>query len=133
MTPQILFDDFVPGSLMGQHEEVFDASLCQAWRAIFSLPDSAEPHPGELSSLALALAMRAYLSVVSPRPPGNVHARQQFQMHAMPHIGETITTRVVCAHKEIRRERRYVNIQVQAAGQGQRALYAGEMSLIWAA
>ncbi len=133
MTPQILFDDFVPGSLMGQHEEVFDVSLCQAWRAIFSLPDNAEPHPGELSSLALALAMRAYLSVVAPRPPGNVHARQQFQMHAMPHIGETITTRVVCAHKEIRRERRYVNIQVQASGHGQRALYAGEMSLIWAA
>jgi hypothetical protein len=26
-----------------------------------------------------------------------------------------------------------VNIQVQASGHGQRALYAGEMSLIWAA
>lgn len=133
MRERILFDDFQPGTLMGQHEEVFDAALCQAWRNIFGLPDSAQPHPGEMPSLALALAMRAYLSVVSPRPPGNVHARQQFQMHALPEVGEVMRTTVRCAHKEIRRERRYVDIQVQATGRDARALYSGEMSLIWAA
>ena len=133
MRGRILFDDFQPGAVMGQHVDVLDDSLHQAWRDIFGLPPGAQPHPGALPSLALAWAMRAYLSVVTPRPPGNVHARQQFQMHALPEVGETIATTVTCVRKEIRRERRYVDIQVAATGRAQRPLFSGEMSLIWAA
>lgn len=133
MKPILLFDHFQANTLMGQHVEVFEASLAHAWRTVFGLPESAQPYPGELSSLALAMAMRAYLAVVSPRPPGNVHARQQFQMHTLPEIGETITTQVVCVRKEIRRERRYVDLQVDACGRAARPLFTGEMRLIWAA
>lgn len=133
MRERILFDDFQPGTVMGQHVDVLDDALYQAWRDIFGLPPSAQPHAGALPSLALAWAMRAYLAVVTPRPPGNVHARQQFHMQALPEVGETIATTVSCVRKEIRRERRYVDIQVAATGRAQRALFSGEMSLIWAA
>jgi hypothetical protein len=133
MKQPLLFDHFQANTLMGQHVEVFEPSFARAWRTIFDLPDSTQPYPGELSSLALAMAMRAYLTVVSPRPPGNVHARQQFQMHSLPDIGETVTTQVVCVGKEIRRERRYVDLQVQASGRAARPLFTGEMRLIWAA
>ena len=133
MKQALLFDHFQANTLMGQHVEVFEASHLRTWRTVFGLPESVVPYPGELSSMALAMAMRAYLTVVSPRPPGNVHARQQFQMQGLPEIGETITTQVVCLGKEIRRERRYVDLQVHASGRASRPLFMGEMRLIWAA
>lgn len=133
MSSPMLFDDFQPGQALGDHQEVFDQSLAASWRSLFGLAPGRSPHPGELPSLAVALAMRAYLSVVSPRPPGNVHARQQFQMLAMPEVDETIVTSVICVGKEYRRERRYVDIQVEGRGRDARPLFVGEMSLIWAA
>jgi acyl dehydratase len=54
-------------------------------------------------------------------------------MQTLPEIGETITTQVVCVRKEIRRERRYVDLQVHACGRAARPLFTGEMRLIWAA
>lgn len=133
MSSPILFHDFQPVQALGEHQEVFDQALAASWRSLFGWAPGRSPHPGELPSLALALAMRAYLSVVSPRPPGNVHVRQQFQMLAMPEVNETIVTSVTCVHKEYRRERCYVDIQVEGRGRDARPLFVGEMSLIWAA
>ena len=83
--------------------------------------------------MAVVAMMRAYLHVVAPRPPGNVHARQQLQMHALPRLGESMRIAVTCAGKELRRERRYVDLRVRATGEGGRALFEGLLSLIWAA
>jgi len=71
--------------------------------------------------------------VTSPRPPGNVHARQRLQFDSLPRQGETVSTRVWCAGKEIKRERRYVDIGVRAAGERERPLFEGRLTLVWAA
>ena len=134
----IRFDDFRPGTVMGEKTEVMDAALVQGWQRIFGAgaADGASPGPADgaqAASLAVVLMMRAYLGVVTPRPPGNVHARQQFTLAALPRVGEPVRSVVSCVAKELRRERRYVDLLVQGSGDGGRPLYSGRLSLIWAA
>ena len=133
-TDPILFDDFQPGVLMGEYEEVYDAQQARRWQSIFgsTAQEGANAAP-EAASMAVVAMMRAYLHVVAPRPPGNVHARQQLQMHALPRLDESMRIAVTCAGKELRRERRYVDLQARATGEGGRALFEGLLSLIWAA
>ena len=130
----ILFEDFEPGALIGERVEVYDVQQAQRWQAIFG-SGAADGANGtaEQASMAVVAMMRAYLHVVTPRPPGNVHARQKLTMHGLPQAGEAIRVVVRCAGKEMRRERRYVDLQVQATGEGGRALFDGLISLIWAA
>lgn len=130
----ILFDDFRPGVPMGEYEEVYDAQQAGRWQTIFGSTAQEDANAAsEAASMAVVAMMRAFLHVVSPRPPGNVHARQQLQMHALPRLGETMRIAVTCAGKEVRRERRYVDLGVRATGDGSRALFEGCISLIWAA
>jgi len=115
---------------MGTYVDIYDQVMSDRWRSIYlGASDSA----AEQASIALVLAMRALLSVVSPRPPGNVHARQKMISHGLPVIGETIQSEVTCVRKEIKRERRYVDFSVKGVGANNRPLFEAEMSLIWAA
>ena len=133
-TAPVLFEDFQPGALMGECVQVYDADQARRWQAIFgSQPEDGADGPVEGVCMAVVNMMRAYLDVVAPRPPGNVHARQKLQMHGVPVQGEPMRVTVVCARKEMRRERRYVELQVSGAGEGGRKLFDGLITLIWAA
>ena len=130
----ILFDDFVPGALMGERVETYDAGQARRWQAIFGDgPQDGANGAAEGASMAVVNMMRAYLNVVAPRPPGNVHARQQLRLHSVPCCGEAIRVSVHCVRKEMRRERRYVDLQVQGVGRAGRVLFDGVIGLIWAA
>lgn len=130
----ILFKDLQPGVLMGERVEVYDTEQARRWQAIFgNQPEEGAQGAAEGASMTVVNMMRAFLHVVAPRPPGNVHARQQLRMRALPQCGEAIRVTVHCAHKEMRRERRYVDLQVRGTGAGGRALFDGVISLIWAA
>ena len=131
MSEPILWQHFEPGAAMGEITQVFDASLSLAWEGIFGAGDSGRP--AEAASIAVAMMMRGYLGVVTPRPAGNVHARQRFTLQALPKQGEAIRTVVTCVGKEIKRERRYVDLDVRGTGNDGRAIYHGVLSLIWAA
>ena len=48
--------------------------------------------------------MRAYLNVVTPRPPGNIHARQVLAVQALPQAGELVRSSIRCLGKEMRRD-----------------------------
>ena len=87
----------------------------------------------EGASLAVVMMMRTYLNVVAPRPPGNVHARQRFSLESTPRQGEAIRTVIACVERELKRERRYVELQAWGTGEGGRSIYTGRMTLIWAA
>jgi hypothetical protein len=133
-TAPILFEDFQPGALMGECVQVYDAGQARRWQAIFgSQPEDGADGPVEGACMAVVNMMRAYLDVVAPRPPGNVHAKQKLRMHGVPVQGESMRVTVVCAGKEMRRERRYVELQVSGAGEGGRKLFDGLITLIWAA
>lgn len=132
MSAPILFDDFMPGTRMGETLLVYQSGLADQWEQIFGAPSGDADRAAEGASIATVMMMRAYMAVVTPRPPGNVHARQQIVLDGVPRLNETVRTQVSCAAKEIRRDRRYVELQVNATGDGGRAIYRGRMTLIWA-
>lgn len=125
----ITYDDFTPGAVMGRSEALLDAAKLEAWRALFAEDDlgGVMPH-----GMVAVLAMRAYAEVVQPRPPGNVHAAQHFDLFRLPRLGETLTTTITCIAKEIRRDRRRVTLQMDCAGE-QGPAFRGLMTVLWAA
>lgn len=130
----ILFDDFVPGATLGEIALPFQPELATAWQRIFGdQPAQGAGGAAEGASMAVVMMMRAYLGVVTPRPPGNVHARQQLHLSGTPRVGEVIRTEMRCVGKEMRRERRYVELQAVGTGDGRRPLFDGRLTLIWAA
>jgi hypothetical protein len=117
---------------MGETHMVYRAELASQWERIFGAPSGDADRAAEAASIATVMMMRAYMAVVSPRPPGNMHARQQIVLDGVPRLNEEVRTEVSCAAKEIRRDRRYVELLVDATGDGGRAIYRGRMTLIWA-
>jgi hypothetical protein len=124
----MLFEDFVPGTEIGTHVATYDQAMVGHWRSIFG---QSQPPDAENAGIAIALMMRSYMGV-TPRPPGNVHARQGLRVTSLPHPGEQVRTVVSCAGKEIKRERRYVEFSVRASGARERPLYDGRLTLVWA-
>jgi hypothetical protein len=131
MSQPILWNDFQPGAGLGEITQVFEPALSRAWQGIFGAEGAGTAAEG--ASIAVALMMRGYLAVVTPRPPGNVHARQRFTLEAAPVQGEAIRTVVSCLGKELKRERRYLDLGVRGTGTGGRPIYSGVLTLIWAA
>lgn len=126
------YDDFVPGHVLGEATETLESAMTRGWQAIFGAHGTAgEGAAAEGASLALVLMMRAYCNAVAPRPPGNVHARQRFALAALPRSGEVVRTVVRCVGKEIRRERRYIELETAGTGEHGRALFTGTMTLVW--
>ncbi len=127
----ITYDTFSPGTLLGEWEETLDSSLPLSWIQLFgTAPVDA---PAQQAGLAVILMIRAYLNVVTPRPPGNVHAKQVFTLERLPKPGDTVCSHIRCLSKEIRRERRYVELGAIGTGDDGHTIYTGRMSLIWAA
>ena len=134
MSGPIRFDDFVPGRDMGATEVTYSDDLARRWQRIFgSATDGGAGGAAEAAGMAVVTMMRGYLNVITPRPPGNVHARQQLTVHALPRAGEVIRTTMSCVGKELRRERRYVELQASGTGDAGRPIYTGRLTLIWAA
>lgn len=134
MNKPVLYADLMPNVLMGQHIDVFDKNMSEKWQAIFNATsDNDQSDAAQRASMALVLAMRAMLTVVAPRPPGNVHARQKITTYELPRLNETIHSKVTCLNKEIKRDRRYVDFEVIGQSADGRKIYEAQMSLIWAA
>ena len=134
MSRAILFDDFVPGAVLGAATQVCEPALAECWQRIYgSDPALGANGAAEAASLAVVMMMRAYFEVVTPRPPGNIHARQRLTLDGLPRAGESIRTVVSCRARELRRERRHVELALDGRGDGGRAIYRGIITLIWAA
>jgi hypothetical protein len=134
MSEIFTFDKFQPGTVLGETVVTFDAVLAQGWQRIFGdAPQDGANDAAEGAGLAVVMMMRAYLGVVTPRPPGNVHSRQRLAMQGVPRQGEAIRTVMRCESKELKRERRYVELRATGTGDGGRPIYDGLLTLIWAA
>jgi acyl dehydratase len=125
----ITYDSFTPGQVMGTREMVLDAAALEAWRELFPQDDlgGAMPH-----GMAAAISMRAYAEILQPRPPGNVHAAQHFELLRLPRQGERLTTAISCLEKERRKGRSWVTLGMETTGPEGPA-FRGRMAVIWAA
>lgn len=127
------FESFEPGVVLGQRVEVYDETKALLWRQIFAQEEPGAGSAAEAASLALSNMMRAYLTVVAPRPPGNIHAKQTFRLHSPPRHGEALDVTVSCAGKEVRRGRNYLELKIDGVGAGKRPVFEGLATIIWAA
>lgn len=129
--PVLLFDAFSPDRIMGRASERLNESMMTMWKELYPCEVDQRGHaPAGLSTL---LIMRAYMQVLTPRPPGNIHVRQKVEIAALPRLGEEVATEIRCVGKELRRERRYVDLETRSTGERGRELFTGAMTLIWAA
>ncbi len=124
----LTYDDFEPGSSLGQATFTLDEVALDRWRRLFPADDrqGVMPH-----GMLAVLSMRAFFKVVPDRPPGNIHAAQRFDLARLPRSGETLTTRVFCVAKEIRRERKRVTFGTETLGPHGPA-FTSRMTILWA-
>ena len=126
------FDGFEPDALLGEHRLLLTAELLAQWRALFPEDSTGNVAP---RGMAAILSSRAYCAVVAPRPPGNVHGAQRFEIRRMPSVGETVLTRISCASKRLKDGRRWVQFRMVgmvASGDGT-PCFEGLMTVLWAA
>ncbi len=126
----IAFDSLQPGSEIGRSEIRVDAELADAWFEIFPDGRDADLLP---AGMTMALVMRAYMAVVSPHPPGNIHARQRLRLGSPLRRGDVVQTIVICRSKQMRRDRRWVTFAVESRSDGDILVCEGEMTVVWAA
>lgn len=127
----ILFDDFKPGHILGEVRETVSLSQMKAWRSLYDL-EPAQPDTVPLG-LATVLMMRAYLTAVAPRPPGNLHAQQSMRVFRRIALDEIVVTRIACQAKELRGLRRKVDLLATGASEDGRPIFTGLITLFWAA
>jgi acyl dehydratase len=125
-----LFDTLRVGALLGERELLLSEELLERWRGLF--PD--EVTDGRMpAGMAAVATMRAYSEVVAPRPPGNVHGSQQFELLRRPQAGERLRTTVACIGKELKRDHRWVHFATETTREDGGACFRGRMTILWAA
>jgi hypothetical protein len=77
--------------------------------------------------------MRAFTALMQDRPPGNIHAGQKFWLARLPRLNDRLSTRLSCAGKEFKNNRRWVTFATETADSAGRPLFRGEMTAIWVA
>lgn len=123
------FQTFEPGTLIGTREYVFDSDALADWLKLFPEDANGDVMP---PGMMAAITMRAYSDALKPRPPGNVHGSQRFEIRRLPRIGATLVTDLVCEAKELKKERRWVHLKTFTRWAGEPA-FEGRMSILWAA
>jgi len=131
MSDVFTFDKFQPGATLGTSSETLTPALLAEWTALYPWD---QPADGDAPlGMTSVLMMRAYLKIVTPRPPGNVHGSQRFTVGAPPRVGETVDSTVRCLAKTMKGERRFVDLELIATGAHGRPLFTGVMTMLWAA
>ncbi|MPZ58908.1 MAG: hypothetical protein GEU91_20940 [Rhizobiales bacterium] len=124
------FDVLQAGSLLGEHRFVFDEAALGEWTTLF--PEDAGCPVMPPAMLAMVV-MRAFISIMRDRPPGNVHAGQQFELLRLPVLNERLVTRLRCQSKDLRNGRRWVTFNSETSDDGGELRFSGVMTTLWAA
>lgn len=125
------FDRFEAGQPLGAFELTVDDTMLALWEKLYgNRPGDADRLPAAFAPLIL---MRALLSVVAPRPPGNLHVGQTCDIRAMPRAHQPFVAAVECRAKTLRKERRVVDflVSVRSTDDGT-PLLSGTSTIFWA-
>lgn len=126
------FADFEPGARLGVIVLATDAERRALWNQVYgrSVGPAGSSVP---QGLIVALMMDAYVKVIQPRPPGNVHAMQSLSFTGQQVAwGAPLHFDFFVGGKEMKRERRWVTFRVAARTETD-AVMSGEIRAIWAA
>ncbi|MEW5420897.1 hypothetical protein [Amorphus sp. 3PC139-8] len=126
------FADFQPGMALGTIDLALDADRRAHWNEVYgeSVGAAGAMVP---QGLAVALMMDAYVKVIQPRPPGNVHAMQTLSFTGTDAAwGDLMHFDFNVGGKEMKRERRWVTFSVTGRTDAD-IILTGEIRAIWAA
>jgi hypothetical protein len=123
------FSDFVPGGAIGSSDFTFDDAAAAAWTGLF--PDDGARLPQMPAAMIAMVVMRAFMSIIPARPPGNVHAAQQFRISKLPALGERLSTSITCLRKELKNNRKWVTFDSETLDAKGAVLFRGQMTTIW--
>ena len=101
------YEQFIVGKTYGSDDYALGETLVANWLDMFPGDDNGECIP---PGILILVQGTAYRNVITPRPPGAVQGGQEFDLYSLPKIGSTLRTEVVCGHKEIRKERRWLKM-----------------------
>ncbi len=124
------YDHFEVGRTYGSDEFEISQEVIGKWLAVYPDDDNGAWMPPGMTSM---IQLQAYINVITPRPKGNVHGSQRFEMLRLPRVGERLLTAVSCTHKEIRKERRWVETSYSTAGPDGSIAFKGVMTTLVAA
>ena len=125
-----VYANFAIGEEIGCRDLVIAPELVARWRELFPEDRTGDVMPAGMVAIVTS---RAYASILMPRPPGNVHGAQRFELFRLPRIGERVTTALSCAHKEMKGERRWVRFATATADADGNLCFRGEQTVLWAA
>jgi len=128
-TAVFTFDRLQPGELVGCRSERIERRALTIWNTIYGGNDGPQVPAG----FAAVLVMRAYLAIVSPRPPGNIHRALTVRAHRPLPYDEPLLSAVTCTAKQLRNGRRYVQFTVTCRAQDGNLCVDGDIDMIWAA
>lgn len=124
------FEDLCPGEDWRSASFLFDEKILEAWDRLFPGPGLSGPLPLGLSSV---IVMRGLTLANSDAPQGGVHGGMCVKIHRLPEIGDEIVTSLRCIHKELRKGRRWVTLEIlQKTGDGT-VLIEGSHKVLWGA
>ena len=124
-----VFDTFQPGKPIGTSAFRLDRDLVEHWFSLYPEDRDGDRMPAGMTAVVL---MRAYANTASPRPPGNVHGGQRFNIVRLPRIGDPLVTALVCDGKELKNGRRWVRIASETRRDDGTLLFTGLMTTLWA-
>ena len=127
----LIFDAFEPGRIYGAHTETVGAALLERWARLYPW-DRGSPESVP-TAIATVLVMRAYMTVLQPRPPGNVHAGMAMRLIAPVPPGARVTTEITCIGKHEKSGRRFVEFVARSVTGESAPATEATLRLIWAA
>jgi len=117
-----VYESYEAGKIYGTDQFRITRELISGWLDIYGVDSGADAMP---PGLVVLIQQQAYKRIVAPRPPGHVQGRQRFQLYSLPPAGSVIHTDVSCISKEIRKERRWVEMGFHGRTQEGAAVYSG--------
>ena len=118
-----------PGRRYGTHTLTLTAALVHDWCKLYGSPIPASEVPLGMLSV---ISIRTFMATIPVRPPGGVHGGQRFTVHALPRLGERVSTTLRCGAKEVRKGRLWVKLEMACTGEDDRPIFDGVHTALWA-
>lgn len=124
------FDKFEVGATYGSCRFHVSREMVEAWRKLYPEDETASFMPPGMASV---ITMHAYGSIITPRPPGNIHGNQRFEFKRLPRVDETLDTTIRCEAKEERKGRHVVHLIFETRAADGEVVLIGRFTSIVAA
>ena len=89
-------------------------------------------HDAVPPAVASIYFMQSYYEAFANRPKGNIHAKQNFRFLREVHVGDRLTTLLKVKDKYVKKERKFVLIDILSQNQKNETVLTGTMTVIWA-